>query len=89
MTRAGSPPGAAPCTECYGSAYPGSALTEKWRGLFLILLAIRKWCEGVGGTSPHVLVRRRDREPVRPLAFPAHDGRELARDEELAGRSCR
>jgi hypothetical protein len=60
------------------------ALTEKGRGLFLVLMAIKQWGEGCGGENPHVLVDGRDRKPVRPLAFHAHDGRELgAGDVEL------
>jgi DNA-binding HxlR family transcriptional regulator len=61
-----------------GSPYHEYTLTEKGRGLFLVLMAIRQWGEGCGGDSPYVLVDRRDRKPVRPLAFHAHDGRELA-----------
>ena len=64
-----------------GSAYQEYALTEKGRGLFLVLMAIRQWGEGCGGDNPDLLVDRRDRKPVRPLAFHAHDGRELAADD--------
>ena len=74
-----------------GSPYHEYALTERGRGLFLVLMAIRQWGEGCGGESPYVLVDRRDRKPVRPLAFHAHDGRELApADMELvpAGSSA-
>jgi DNA-binding HxlR family transcriptional regulator len=56
-------------------------LTEKGRGLFLVLMAIRQWGEGCGAGDPYRLVDRRDGEPVRPLAFLAHDGRELGPDE--------
>jgi hypothetical protein len=31
----------------------------------------------VRGDATYVLVDRRDRKPVKPLAFHAHDGREL------------
>ena len=64
-----------------GSAYQEYALTGKGRGLYLVLAAIRQWGEGGGGPAGYVLVDRRDRRPVRPLAFRAHDGRELAADE--------
>src|SRR4051812_34945644 len=52
-------------------------LTEEGRGLFLVLMAIRQWGEERGGPSPYVLVDRRDRRPVKPLVFHAHDGRDL------------
>ena len=64
-----------------GSTYQEYALTEKGRGLFLVLMAIRQWGEGCGGDNPYVLVDKRDRKPVRPLVFQAHDGRELAADD--------
>ena len=64
-----------------GSAYHEYALTEKGRGLYLVLTAIRQWGEGCGGPAGLVLVDRRDRRPVRPLAFRAHDGRELAPED--------
>jgi DNA-binding HxlR family transcriptional regulator len=68
-----------------GGPYHEYALTGKGRGLYLVLTAIRQWGEGCGGDAPYVLVDRRDRQPVRPLAFHAHDGRELAPDDmELA-----
>ena len=67
-----------------GSPYRDYALTEKGRGLYLVLMAIRQWGEGCGGDNPYVLVDRRDGKPVKPLAFHAHDGRELGlRDMEL------
>ncbi|QEL15066.1 winged helix-turn-helix transcriptional regulator [Limnoglobus roseus] len=67
-----------------GGAYHEYALTEKGRGLYLVLMAIRQWGEGCGGPADWVLVDRRDRKPVMPLAFYAHDGRELSvNDTEL------
>lgn len=56
-------------------------LTEKGRGLFLVLMALRQWGEDCGGDAPYALVDRRDRKPVRPLAFHAHDGRALGPDD--------
>jgi len=56
-------------------------LTEKGRGLYLVLMAIRQWGEDCGGPAAYVLVDRRDRRPVRPLAFHAQDGRELHPDD--------
>ena len=67
-----------------GGVHHEYALTEKGRGLFLVLMAIRQWGEGCWGKAEYVLVDRRDRQPVKPLAFHAHDGRELgAEDMEL------
>lgn len=64
-----------------GGTYREYALTEKGRGLYLVLMAIRQWGEGCGGDAPYVLVDRRDRKPVKPLAFRAHDGRELTPED--------
>lgn len=64
-----------------GSVYLEYALTERGRGLYLVLMAIRQWGESCAGLSQHTLVDRRDRLPVRPLAFRAQDGRELGPDE--------
>jgi DNA-binding HxlR family transcriptional regulator len=64
-----------------GRAYHEYTLTEKGRGLYLVLTALRQWGEGCGGGVPYVLVDRRDRKPVKPLAFHAHDGRELGADD--------
>jgi hypothetical protein len=55
--------------------YHEYALTEKGRGLYLVLTAIRQCDEGCGGDAPYVLVDRRDGKPVTLLAFHAHDGR--------------
>jgi DNA-binding HxlR family transcriptional regulator len=64
-----------------GSPYQEYVLTDKGRGLYLVLMAIKQWGEGCGGPADHVLVDKRDRRPVRPLAFHAHDGRELAPED--------
>ncbi|MBN9523738.1 helix-turn-helix transcriptional regulator [bacterium] len=56
-------------------------LTERGRGLYLVLMALRQWGEDCGGESPYVLVDRRDGQPVKPLAFHAHDDRELGPDD--------
>jgi DNA-binding HxlR family transcriptional regulator len=60
-----------------GGPHHEYALTHKGRGLYLVLTAIRQWGEECGGAAGYVLVDRRDRKPVKPLAFHAHDGREL------------
>jgi hypothetical protein len=44
-------------------------------------MAIRQWGEGCGGDASCVLVDRRDRKPVKPLMFHAHDGRELTPED--------
>lgn len=63
-----------------GGAYQEYVLTEKGRGLYLVLLALRQWGEGTlgdpGGTE-FVLVDREKGEPVRPLELRARDGRVL------------
>lgn len=64
-----------------GGAHREYALTEKGRGLFLVLMAIRQWGEGCGGPAEFVLVDKRDRKPVKPLAFRSHDGRDLTPDD--------
>ena len=64
-----------------GSAHHEYALTQKGRGLYLVLMAIKQWGEGCGGPADYTLVDRRDRKPVKPLAFHAHDGRELGADD--------
>src|SRR4051812_18411340 len=64
-----------------GGPYQEYTLTEKGRGLYLVLTALRQWGEGCGGDAPFVLVDRRDRKPVKPRAFHAHDGRELGADD--------
>jgi DNA-binding HxlR family transcriptional regulator len=72
-----------------GGAHHEYVLTEKGRGLYLVLMALRQWGEDCGGDAPYVLVDQRDRRPVRPLAFHAHDGRELGPDDmELAPRGA-
>ena len=72
-----------------GGPHHEYVLTEKGRGLYLVLMALRQWGEGCGGGAPYVLVDRRDGRPVRPLAFHAHDGRELGPDDmELVPRGA-
>ena len=64
-----------------GGARQEYVLTTKGRGLFLVLMALRQWGEDCGGPAEYVLVDRRDRKPVKPLAFQAHDGRALELEE--------
>jgi DNA-binding HxlR family transcriptional regulator len=68
-----------------GSAYKEYVLTEKAKGLFLVVVALRQWglecfaesCPA-GGT---LLLDRKRRRPVRRLALLAADGRELGPDD--------
>jgi DNA-binding HxlR family transcriptional regulator len=63
-----------------GSAYQEYGLTEKGRGLHIVLMALWQWAEGClfeSGGQEFVLVDRNDGKPVRPLALQAHDGRTL------------
>jgi DNA-binding HxlR family transcriptional regulator len=61
-------------------AYREYVLTEKGRGLFLVLVALRQWGErhlcGPEGTKTR-LVDRRTGQPVRPLELTSRDGRVL------------
>jgi DNA-binding HxlR family transcriptional regulator len=62
-----------------GSAYEEYALTEKGRGLFVVLVALRQWGEGLydGGELETTLVDREKSQPVQTLAVQAQDGRVL------------
>jgi DNA-binding HxlR family transcriptional regulator len=63
-----------------GSTYQEYALTEKGRGLHIVLMALWQWAEGClfeSGGQEFVLVDRNDGELVRPLALQAKDGRSL------------
>jgi DNA-binding HxlR family transcriptional regulator len=55
-------------------------LTDKGADLLPAMVALRQWGEswGAGGFSSPVLVDARDRQPIRPVALCAHDGRPLA-----------
>ena len=73
-----------------GSAYQDYVLTEKGRGVFPILVALRQWSEAF---DPHpeeiatIMVDRKKGEPVGPLELRARDGRLLeVGDTELKPR---
>jgi HxlR-like helix-turn-helix len=61
-----------------GSAYQEYVLTEKGRGLFPLLVALRQWGEDFffePGEAHVLLVDRKSGLPVRKLELRAQDGR--------------
>nr|WP_314086502.1 helix-turn-helix domain-containing protein [uncultured Shinella sp.] len=63
-----------------GSAYQEYALTEKGRGLFLVIVALRQWGENHlyrADERRSVLVDAEKGQPIAPLALHASDGRRL------------
>lgn len=66
-----------------GSAYQEYVLTEKGRGLFHVLVALRQWGDTYcfePGASPSELVDRERGRPVRMLELRSEDGRLLGPD---------
>ena len=64
-----------------GSAYQEYALTEKGRGLFLVVVGLRQWGENnlFGEGEPHsTLVETGTGQPVGPLRLRSGDGRSLS-----------
>jgi DNA-binding HxlR family transcriptional regulator len=73
-----------------GSAYQEYVLTDKGRGIFPVLVALRQWSEAYddhpGGIAT-MLVDRKNGRPVRKLELRAQDGRLLeAADTALKPR---
>jgi DNA-binding HxlR family transcriptional regulator len=67
-----------------GSPYQKYVLTEKGRGLFLVLVALRQWGEDFFFTpdEAHVLlIDKKGRLPVRKLELRSCDGRVLGPDD--------
>lgn len=63
-----------------GSAYQEYVLTEKGRGLFLVIVALRQWGEDHlyrAGERQSVLVDAATKAPVERLQLHASDGRSL------------
>ncbi|HZR73381.1 helix-turn-helix domain-containing protein [Bradyrhizobium sp.] len=63
-----------------GSAYQEYILTEKGRGLFPVIVALRQWSEAFDGHPEEIATLLVDREkglPVRKLELHAQDGRLL------------
>jgi DNA-binding HxlR family transcriptional regulator len=69
-----------------GGPYQEYVLTEKGRGLFPVLVALRQWGEDFffEPGEPHaVLVDRETARPVRKLELRAQDGRILGPDDAV------
>jgi DNA-binding HxlR family transcriptional regulator len=63
-----------------GSAYQEYVLTEKGRGLYVVLVALRQWGEGClfePGEIDLLLVDRKKGQPVKALELRSQDGRLL------------
>ena len=64
-----------------GSAYQDYVLTEKGRGVFPVLVALRQWSEAFDDHPDQIatlLVDREKGQPVRKLELRAQDGRLLS-----------
>lgn len=74
-----------------GSAYQEYVLTEKGRGLYIVLVALRQWGESClfeEGELDLVLVDEKSGQPVKPLELRSQDGRVLGpTDLRMAGKS--
>jgi DNA-binding HxlR family transcriptional regulator len=73
-----------------GSAFQEYVLTEKGRGLYVVLVALRQWGERnlfKKGELEVRLVDRENRQPVKPLELRAQDGRLLG-PEDLLNVMC-
>ncbi|ONI84111.1 transcriptional regulator [Actinosynnema sp. ALI-1.44] len=67
-----------------GSPYQEYVLTEKGRGLFPVLVALRQWSEEhfFGPEESRTrLVDAQDGQPLPPLRILSHDGRELGPED--------
>jgi DNA-binding HxlR family transcriptional regulator len=76
-----------------GGPYQDYVLTDKGRGVFPILVALRQWSEAHDAHPDEIatiMVDRAKGEPVRTLELRAHDGRLLQfGDTELRPRAAR
>jgi DNA-binding HxlR family transcriptional regulator len=73
-----------------GSAYQEYVLTDRGRGLFPLLVALRQWGEEYFFESDEPAVRLVDAErgkPVRPLELRSRDGRLLGPEDTVVKRS--
>jgi DNA-binding HxlR family transcriptional regulator len=67
-----------------GSAFHEYALTEKGRGLFIVIVALRQWGASAlyePGEPLYSVVDRRTGKPIRPLELRSQDGRALAPED--------
>jgi DNA-binding HxlR family transcriptional regulator len=67
-----------------GSAYQEYVLSEKGRGLYIVLVALRQWGESClfeKGEPDLLLVDRKSGQPVRPLELRSQDGRVLGPED--------
>jgi DNA-binding HxlR family transcriptional regulator len=67
-----------------GSAYQEYVLTDKGRGLFPVIVALRQWSEAFDARPEEIatfLVDREKGSPVRKLELRAQDGRLLEIDD--------
>ena len=72
-----------------GSAYQEYVLTEKGRGLFPLLVALRQWGDEFffePGETHVLLVDRKTGRPVRKLELRAQDGRIIGPQDTLVRR---
>jgi DNA-binding HxlR family transcriptional regulator len=74
-----------------GGSYQEYVLTEKGRGLYLVLVALRQWGErhlcGPGQIELQLIDREKG-EPVRPLELKSQDGRVLGPGDIRLLREC-
>lgn len=70
-----------------GSAYQEYTLTEKGKGLFLVIAALREWGEDnlfeLGAPPPAKLVDAASKKPVQRLQLRSHDDRLLSVDDAM------
>jgi DNA-binding HxlR family transcriptional regulator len=72
-----------------GSAYQDYILTEKGRGLFLVVVGLRQWGEDncyAPGEAHSVLVDTKSGQPVGRLELRARDGRTLDAAETVVAK---
>lgn len=67
-----------------GSKYQEYVMTEKARGLYLVIVALKQWgenCLNRPEERDSVIVDRKHGQPVRPLELRAKDGRILGPED--------
>lgn len=75
-----------------GSSFNEYVLTEKGRGLFIVIVALRQWGASTlykPGERLYAVVDRRTGKPIRPLELRSQDGRALEpEDVEIVEIAC-